>query len=66
VHFACDDAPLFACRLCILRFGLHAGDRQRLFADERAALSHTTRHAADIRTASAGTAIGLPGGEYAA
>ena len=45
VHFACDDRPLFGCRLCILRFGLKSGDRMRLFADEGEAWDHTCRHA---------------------
>jgi len=30
VPFACDDQPLFGCRLCILMFGLRRGDRARL------------------------------------
>jgi hypothetical protein len=45
VPFACDDQPLFGCRLCILMFGLRRGDRARLFADEAEACAHTTRHA---------------------
>ena len=45
VRFACDDRPLFGCRLCILMFGLRRGDRARLFADEADACTHTTRHA---------------------
>jgi hypothetical protein len=45
VHFSCDDEPLYGCRLCILRFGLKAGDRSRLFADEAEALSHIGTHA---------------------
>jgi hypothetical protein len=44
VQFTCDDTPLFGCRLCILRYGLKTGDRTRLFADERDALSHTCTH----------------------
>lgn len=47
VQFACDDRPLFGCRLCILTFGLRWGDRGRLFSDEADALSHTCRHADD-------------------
>jgi hypothetical protein len=46
VAFACDDQPLFGCRLCILMFGLRRGDRARLFADESEACAHTTAHAA--------------------
>jgi len=45
VHFTCDDKPMFACRLCILMFGLRRGDRMRLFADEAEARAHTCRHA---------------------
>lgn len=46
VHFCYDEAPLYGCRLCILKFGLAAGDRGRLFADEAVATAHTGRHAA--------------------
>jgi hypothetical protein len=49
VHLTCDDRPLFGCRLCILRYGLKAGDRARLFTDENMAASHTGHHAAAIR-----------------
>lgn len=45
VHFTCNDEALFACRLCILRFGLKSGDDSRLFRDERDALAHIGTHA---------------------
>jgi hypothetical protein len=45
VHFACDDKPLFGCRLCILRFGLKAGDHRHLFRSETEALDHIASHA---------------------
>ncbi len=45
VHFACDDKPLYGCRLCILRHGLRAGDRRHLFGSEVEALEHIATHA---------------------
>ncbi len=45
VHFACDGKPLYGCRLCILRYGLKAGDHTHLFTCEAEASSHTVRHA---------------------
>ncbi len=44
VHFACDDKPLFGCRLCILRYGLRTGDRSHLFGSETEALAHIATH----------------------
>jgi hypothetical protein len=45
VQFYCDEAPLFGCRLCILRFGLRTGDRSYLFDSEDEAILHTCSHA---------------------
>lgn len=45
VAFACDDKPLFGCRLCILMFGLRRGERAGLFVDEAEAWAHTMAHA---------------------
>jgi hypothetical protein len=45
VQFYCDEAPLFGCRLCILRFGLRSGDRSCLFDSEDEAMLHTCSHA---------------------
>ncbi len=55
VHFACDDGRLFGCRLCILRYGLRAGDRRHLFGSETEALEHITDHvnASDVPGAAA-------------
>ena len=44
VHFACDDRPLYGCRVCILRFGLRTGDRSHLFGSEEEALAHIATH----------------------
>lgn len=49
VQFACDDKPMFGCRLCILMFGLKHGENDRLFADKTDASVHTCRHAARLR-----------------
>jgi hypothetical protein len=46
VHLACDDKPLYGCRLCILCYGLRAGDRRHLFGSENEALEHIAAHAA--------------------
>lgn len=48
VQFACDDRPLFGCRLCILMFGLRPGDHERLFPDQAEALRHICRHVDDV------------------
>jgi hypothetical protein len=48
VQFFCDEAPLFGCRLCILRYGLRTGDRSYLFDSEDEAILHTCFHA-DIK-----------------
>jgi hypothetical protein len=45
VQFYCDEAPLFGCRLCILRYGLRTGDRSYLFRSEDEAMLHTCSHA---------------------
>jgi hypothetical protein len=49
VQFYCDEAPLFGCRLCILRFGLRTGDRSYLFDSEDEAMLHTLSHA-DVKS----------------
>jgi hypothetical protein len=49
VQFYCDEAPLFGCRLCILRFGLRTGDRSYLFDSKDEAMLHTYSHA-DIKS----------------
>jgi hypothetical protein len=66
VHFACDDKPLFGCRLCILRFGLKAGDYRHLFRSEGEALDHIASHAGtpDSNTASPAAHVKRPGIHY--
>lgn len=51
VPFACDERPLFGCRLCILTFGLRRGECTHLFADEAEAWAHTTGHAGALSAA---------------
>lgn len=44
VQFACDYAPRYGCRLCILRYGLKSGDRTHLFETEAEAARHVAVH----------------------
>lgn len=62
VHFSCDDKPLFACRLCILRFGLKIGDRSHLFGDETEALVHIGSHAGQPAVEQGSVAAASPAG----
>ncbi len=65
VHFACDDKPLFGCRLCILRYGLWTGDRRHLFGSETEALTHIATHSKGSDTPAAERRPDLPSGRRA-
>lgn len=44
VQFACDERQRYSCRLCILHYGLKAGDHTLLFDTEAEALKHIAKH----------------------